>query len=136
MGRKGNQRLTQFVDDLVAAIVAELRGSLATPEDRGREVALQIAHRICGQYGRTQMYVPALMELQLTPRDEEIWAKYGSDTPTARRFTAARMRELSLEYQLTERHIYNIVSLMRTREAASRQMRLPGLDTDTTREGG
>jgi Mor family transcriptional regulator len=127
MGRKGDQRLRQFIDDLVAIGVAELTSDGSIDGAAARALATRIAHRLCFEYGRTQMYIPAVIELELTERDAEIYRKYGDDSPNARRFTHARLRELAAEYNLTERHLYNVLALARRRDIQARQPDLPGL---------
>jgi Mor family transcriptional regulator len=127
MGRKGIQRAHQFVDDLVAITVSELTADGTMDEQCAKAKANQIANRVCFQYARTQLYVPANIELQLTPRDEEIWAKYNADSGSSRRCSSERLAELAEEYTLTERHVYRIVSMMRRREFTALQPELPGL---------
>jgi hypothetical protein len=129
MGRKGDRRLRQFVNDLVAVSVSELRGA-GMNEPEAIEVSQQIANRICTQYARTELYVPAVVELLLGPRDQRIWEQYCQSSPTARAYTEARLAELAAEHQLTVRHLYNIVALMRRRDQAARQFSLPGLAAD------
>ena len=126
MGRKGIRQVHQFVDHLVAAGVAEITGNGLADLDKAREVATLIAHRICFQYARTEMYVPAVLELELTKRDQQIWDLYHADSPGARRCTTARISELAAQFALTERQIYSILTLQREREIAARQAQLPG----------
>ena len=128
MGRKGDDRLYQFIDDLVAIGVRELAGKGELDEAAARECMTAVAHQLCFQYARTSIYVPASLQLTLTPRDEEIWAKYGQDgLDGARPFSSARVQQLATEYGFTVRHVYNIVALMRDAEAARRQPGLPGI---------
>lgn len=129
MGRKGDRRLYQFIDDLVAIGARELAGKPKLDEKAARELMTTVAHQLCFQYARTSLYVPAALELKLTPRDEEIWLQYGQDGPGgARKYSAARVEQLAATHGLTVRHVYNIVALMRDLDAARRQPGLPGID--------
>lgn len=136
MGRKGNRKLLQFVDALVATGVREIvkaYGADGAPadEEKAREVAMRIAQSICFQYARQIMYVPANLELKLSARDEEIWREYGQDGPDgARKYTPERLAQLAAKHELTMGHLYCIVRQMQRREIASRQGRLPGLEDD------
>jgi Mor family transcriptional regulator len=128
MGRKGDRRLHQFIDDLVAIGLRELPQHVDATPEVARELMTAIAHQVCFAYARTSIYVPAAMELTLTPRDEDIWRKYGQEGPDGvRPYTAARIQQLAGEYGMTERHLYNIVRMMRELETRKRQLPLPGI---------
>ena len=124
MGRKSVRKLTDFVNSLVAASAAEIEAAGLTTGAHAVEVAQQIANRICIEHARTEFYVPAEPELFLGPRDQAIWDAYCQPSPGARACTQERLAELSVQYQLTVRHLYSIVALMRRRELASRQGQL------------
>lgn len=132
MARKGDPRLYAFVDALVATGVRDLVAALAIDEVVASELMRDIAHSICIQYARTYLYVPVDMEFDLTARDKEIWKKYGEDSASARKFTSARVAELSAEYRVTTVQIYCIVSRKKQRELRSRQGSLPGIEPDVT----
>ncbi len=128
MGRKGDERLYQFVDDLVAIGVRAFAGSGPLDEEQARQRMTEVANQLCVQYARTSLYVPAALQLKLTPRDEEIWAKYGLEgAGGVRPYSSARVQQLATEYGFTVRHVYNIVAMMRDLEAARRQPGLPGI---------
>ena len=128
MGRKGTQRLYQFIDDLVATGVRELTTSAGLPEQAASDLMTAIAHQVCFQYGRSHLYVPAVLELTLTPRDEQIYSEHASEGPDGvRPYTAARLEQIAATRGLTLRHCYNIIALARRREQARRQPQLPGL---------
>lgn len=132
MGRKSKAKLYQFVDDLVAVAVREMRTSLAghgITDEIAQPVARDIARGICFQYARTVMYVPVDMEFELSRRDELIWEQYGQDGPDdVRKFTPLRVAQLGEQHKLTVGHIYCIVKLMQRREMERRQGRLPGFE--------
>lgn len=129
MGRKGDDRVYQFVDDLVSIGVRKLTGSAGLDETAAREHMTSIAHELCFQYARTSLYVPASLQLRLSPRDEEIWAKYSAEGPGGvRPYSSARVQQLATEYAFTVRHVYNIIALMRDLDAQRRQPGLPGID--------
>lgn len=129
MGRKGTQRVHQFIDDLVAVGVRELTTSGAMPEHEARDQMTAIAHQVCFQYARSHLYVPAVLELTLTPRDAEIYSEHATEGPDGvRPYTAARLEQIALARGLTVRHCYNIIALARRREQARRQPQLPGLN--------
>jgi len=131
MGRKGRKRVYQFVDDLVAVGARELMQLAGMPEGEARDLMTGIAHALCAQYARTTMYVPAVMEIPLGERDERVWANYctpafGSDG--SRPFTAERINEIAEAEQISPRHVYSVVALMRRREQARLQPALPGME--------
>jgi Mor family transcriptional regulator len=141
MTRRGEDKLTIFVDALVATGARELVRTLEVDESLAREVMRTVAHEICSQFQRTYIYVPVDLQYQLSQRDREIWDKYGSDSATARKFSPSRMAELAAEYKLTTVQMYCILRLMRARaraeearEFAERQGRLPGIEDETQRE--
>ena len=129
MARKGNKRLFQFIDDLVALGARELVEKAGLAEDEARSIMTSIAHGMCHQHSRTTLYVPAVLEIELDERDERIWAAYGQDGPDgARPFTKARIEQLAAEHQLTPRHVYSVISLAKRREQQRRQPGLPGFE--------
>jgi Mor family transcriptional regulator len=122
-------RLYKFLDDLVRIGAKEITASLGVPDDQARQIMQTVANGVCLDYARFHIYVPAAVELQLDPRNEAIWAKYSQAGPTGSRpFSTARITELAQEYELTERQIYSVVSLMRARDLATRQVELPGIE--------
>lgn len=121
MGRKGDDKLYEFVDDLVAVGARELVAQLGHDEATARAVMRAVAREICTMYARSYMYVPLDMEFELSARDKDIWRKYGEDSAAARKFTPARIAELATEYRIGTMQIYCIVRLMRKREAAARE---------------
>lgn len=131
-GRKGRtasgDKLYQFIDDMVACGAAILVKDANIPEAQARELSMRIAHQMCFQYARTNLYVPASLDLKTSERDKEIWREYTSDSPTARRFTIARVKELSAKYSLTDVHIYNIVRIFRQREIDAHQGTFVGFE--------
>lgn len=129
MGRKGTKHVHQFIDDLVAVGVRELTTAGAIADQPARDLMTAIAHQMCIQYARTHLYVPAFLERQLTPRDEQIYAAYAVEGPDGvRPYTAARLQQLAAAQGLTLRHLYNIIALARRRENERRQPQLTGLD--------
>jgi Mor family transcriptional regulator len=141
MTRRVVERVTIFVDALVATGARELVRTLEVDEQLAREVMRTVAHELCSQFQRTYIYVPVDLQYQLSQRDRDIWAKYGSDSATARKFSATRLAELAAEYQLSTVQLYCIVRLMReraraeeAREFAQRQPTLPGIEQDDEQE--
>jgi Mor family transcriptional regulator len=133
--RRGTERLSAFVDSIVAHGTRELVSTLGVDVTLAREVMRTIAHRVCEQYQRTWIYVPVDLEYKLSARDRDIWAKYSTDSALCRKFTPGRIAELSVEYQLTTVQLYCIVKLIRERERAAeaaefarRQGTLPGME--------
>lgn len=138
MGRKGDDRLYQFVDDMVSTGAQELMLNLGLEEALARDLMRNIAHSICLQYARSYMYVPVDMEFELSARDKDIWRKYQEDSPKARKFTSARIDELACEYLISTVQVYCILRLMKSRERAlrvkefaERQGVLPGLEPES-----
>lgn len=116
------KRTYAFIANLEAVGARELvAAGVCATDDEARAVAYRIAVAMCGLYARTQMYIPAVLEIKLHPRDQEIWGKYCSASPTARAYSSARVTELAAEYQLAEAHVYNILRSVRERETRERQ---------------
>ena len=127
MGRKSTRKLYAFVDALVATGARELVSRLGTDKDLGQEIMRDVAHAICFQYARSNMYVPADLEVKLGQRDSLIWQEYGQDGPDgARKYSAHRVAQISEARELTTAHVYCIIKLMHRREIANRQGQLPG----------
>lgn len=141
MTRRGEDKLTIFVDALVATGARELVRTLEVDETLAREVMRTVAHEICSQFQRTYIYVPVDLQYQLSQRDREIWEKYSSDSATSRKFSPGRLSELATDYKLTTVQMYCILRLMRARaraeearEFAARQPTLPGIEVEAERE--
>lgn len=133
MGRKGGKRIYQFVDDLVSIGARELVKQTDIQEDEARTLMHGIAHALCAHYPSTTMYVPAMMDLPLSVRDERVWHNYCAcrfGSAGSRAFTAERIDEIALAEGLSPRHVYSVVALMRRREQSRRQRALPGMDDD------
>jgi Mor family transcriptional regulator len=129
VARRGNKRLYQFIDDLVAIGTRELMQSAELQEIEAKTLMTSIAHAMCHQHARTQFYVPAVLEIELDERDECIWSAYCQDGPDGvMKFTKARVEQLAEEHKLTPRHMYSVISLARRRDQARRQPALPGLE--------
>lgn len=121
MGRKGNDKVYALVDDLVNIGTLEL-GAIGVAGDKAQDTMRNIANALCFRYARTILYVPANLQLQLGKRDELIYQQYGQDGPDgARKFSAQRVAQLAEDYKLTTVHVYAIIKLMTSREAAKRQ---------------
>lgn len=127
MGRKQRETLLQFVDHLVAT-TAQVIGEELPQVDaaKARQVGVEIARRMCAQYGKTYMYVPSVLPFELTERDREIWAEYSVDGPDgARRFTRDRVDQIASARNLSPQHVYSIVKVMHQAEVARVQSGLP-----------
>lgn len=121
MGRKGNDKVYALVDDLVNIGTAEL-GTIGITPDKAQDTMRNIANALCFRYARTILYVPANLQLQLGKRDEQLHQQYGQDGPDgARKYSAQRVAQLAEEYKLTTVHVYAIIKLMASRDAAKRQ---------------
>jgi Mor family transcriptional regulator len=121
MARKGEDKLYAFVDDLVNLGTRRMVDMLDLEEESARTLMRVVAHDICVQYARSNMYVPLDMEFELSQRDKDLWAQYGEDSATARKFTPDRVAELAEAYRITTVQCYCILRLMRTREQAARR---------------
>lgn len=130
MGRSSRKKPLQFVADLVDIGVREFVAAGLCDEATARELMRQIAHSICGHYGRTLMYIPADMEFELAVRDQVMWREYGEDSSTAGKYTPARVAELAEKNKLTTVHVYNVLGRMRKLEMKARQPDLPGFDLE------
>ena len=130
MGRKGDSRTTVFVDAAVEVGARHLVRVLGVSEPTARDLMTTIAWDICGQFARTTLYIPALLELQRTERDRRISNAYAAAAAGdgSRPYTHARIVEIAAAEQLTVRQVYDILKLERQRDLADRQQQLPGLD--------
>ena len=134
MGRKGRDKVLEFIDTTVALGQRVLASELKLDDQRAREVATLIVHQIVFTYGKTYMYVPEAIDIELTKRDEEIWVKYNRDGPVAgdrpyaKKFSRDRVEELAAEYGLCTVQIYNILRLQYQRQVADRQGTLAGFE--------
>lgn len=136
MSTEPRGKVYQFIDDLVEIGAAEITAELPGLEPQlGAELMRRIALAMCGRYARTEMYIPAALEITLLgPRNQQIWDEYNQDGPAphgARRFTAARMVELAETHGLTTRQVRSIIADMRARDMAARQSQLPGFDPES-----
>lgn len=128
MARNGREKPLQFVAALVEIGMRELLAAGLAEEAKAREVMRQIAFSLCDRYARTVMYIPADLEFELTQRDQEIWREYGESSPTAHKYSPARVAELANKHHLTTVQIYAVVARMRKIELKARQGQLPGFD--------
>lgn len=126
-------RIYTFIDALINIGSAEIKAELPDLDSAvGEEVMRRVALTICARFARTEMYIPAALEITfLGPRNQLIWDGYNHDGPGptgARRCSLSRIDELAAEYTLTRRQVYNVIGEMRAREIAARQFQLPGID--------
>lgn len=135
MGRKGDARVFEFVDAAMSIGVRALTKRLGAGEDVAGEVMREIIHDLCSTWGRQQMYVPAVLEIGRTGRDERIWAAYSDPAGAAGRpFSHERITAVAAAEGLSVRQVYSIVALVRQRldeerhrDLLKRQGSLPGL---------
>lgn len=118
-----HRRVYQFFDALMRTAIDVLTGTGMAP-DAAESAAREIAQRVAMQYGRTNLYVPAALDIGLSQRDERIYELYKLPSPTAAAYTAARVAELANEFRLTEVRIYQVVKVGRQREQARLQPKL------------
>jgi Mor family transcriptional regulator len=129
VGRKGDDRLHRFVDELVSLGSRELAKLADMPEEEAKTAMTAVANSMCFAWGGQTVYVPQSLELRLTERDERIFLAYKQHGPTGSRpHSRERVEELAAEFELSDRHVYNIVALATKREQARRQPTLPGID--------
>ena len=129
MGRKSRKKLYQFVDALVDIGSRELVSRMQVTDEAARDLMRDVARGMCFRYAKTIMYVPADMEFDLSKRDDDIWQEYSQDGPEgARKFTPARIAQISEKRRITVAHVYCIIRAIRQRENDARQAILPGVD--------
>lgn len=100
----------------IAQVVADALGQAKLAPELCLEIGRQAAEAVRKTYGGEQIYIPKGRFMVLTERDRQIW----------REFTGANAFALAKKYQVTERHIYRIVALMRAEEFAARQLQMFG----------
>ena len=129
MGRKKRDRVLQFVDDLVANTVHVLTRSLGVESEKARAAGEELAHMLCAQYARANLYIPTDLDFRLTDRDRDLWQAYQTYGPdNVRPFTRDRVDQLAELYEITPQQVYNIIRMMKKAEMAERQWTLPGLE--------
>lgn len=117
--RRSKPRTSEIVQRLADIGTARLVEDADMDADQARFIMREIAHTLCQEYGGNEFYMPKDTELVLDKRDLKIWE----------RFNGQNGWQLAVEFNLTERQIRCICSVMRKRAAALNQMDLPGLDT-------
>lgn len=112
------KRLREFVRGSVACMEARLIAVLKLKPDEAAELARDMAHDICVEFGGRYMYVVKDAEYELTKRDHEIYEAYNG----------RNMHQITAKYGITHTRVYQIVKAIHAKELAARQSRLPGLD--------
>lgn len=123
--------LKEFVEAMHRIGVEQLAERLGTQPEAAADVMRRITDRICWQYARRHIYVPVAYD----PRNREIVDKYHRQGRASRACTPDRIRELAVEYELTERQIYQILKDWREADLAARQGVLPGLEEAADQAG-
>lgn len=111
-------KLSAFCESMVQVAKAEIMSTVSLPEAQARDIAINVAQRICTIYGGQSFYIPTSMAPGCNPRNDEIVRKYGAPAQcetSSRPFTGQRIDELALEYKLTIRAIRTILSNARKR---------------------
>ena len=117
--KTADTKLPQFVDSMVEVGSKQLVELLSVDEDQARSVMRQVAHEICKLHARTLIYVPLDVKVEISARDERLWAEYGQDSAKARKYSPERVAELAVSYGMTTAWVYNIVRMMRERQRAA-----------------
>ena len=87
------------------------------PADHAR-LALDQVELVRAELGGSQLYLAKGQEFEMTLRDRQILAK----------FNGRNHRPLAHEFNVTERHIYDIVARRSREDFERRQGKLPGLE--------
>jgi hypothetical protein len=132
-GKKGkkdkvNRKPLQFIENLTIVGGQVLEEKLGIEPARAREAAYEIALQMCRLYPRTLMYIPVALQVMNSPRNRELWNKYGQASKEARAYSAARAEEIALECGMTASHLYSIFKEMRDAEAQELRARQGALD--------
>lgn len=121
-------QLPQFVEALVSESVAVLLGQGLSAAN-ARAAGLDIARRICSQFGKQMLYIPSAIQWERTDRDRRMWDQYGQPGPDGvRPYTSARVAQIAAAENLSLLWVYTVLKQMREDDLASRQVELPGLD--------
>ena len=136
MSYSSNGRVYQFIDSMIEIGSAEIAAEFPAMEGAvSEELMRRIAHAVCVRYARTELYIPAALDVIVrSPRNQQIYDAYAQDgvgKTGARRYSASRVVELAKEHSLTTRQVQKIIADLRSREAASRQRQLPGFEPQT-----
>jgi len=130
MGRKGDDEVRDFIKYGKAVGVRHLVSELHIPESQAADLMTTILYDICSKFARQTMYVPAVLEVGRTKRDQKIAEAYAKPGPTGSRpYSHDRVKEIAADEQMTPTHIYAILRLWRQRDAVDRQQTVPGLET-------
>ncbi len=109
-----------MVDILVEVGVRRLTQGARLDSEAARQAMLDIAESFCDTYRGTNIYVPRFAEPALIRRDEEIDRLYAQTGPDGvRPFTAERVNQLRMQFDLTANQIYCIVKSQRVRRASN-----------------
>jgi Mor family transcriptional regulator len=116
--RPRQEKLTRFVDSMVEIGARQLVETLQIDSDQAATAMRMVAHEFCKVYARTLVYIPMDVQVEMSLRDQKIWAEYGEERASSRKYSPARVEELAAAYEMTTTHIYNITRLMRAKQRA------------------
>ena len=112
------KRLRVFVETCTELLKKRIKAELKLPDDKAAELARDLVHDICVEYGGRYMYVVKDYEYTLGPRDLEIYQM----------FNGRNIIQVTEKYGITHTRVYQIVKVIHAIELAKRQSQLPGLD--------
>lgn len=113
-------RAKSFVDSACRIISAMLENQFELSKKEAVELARNMVHDLCVEYGGTFMYVPKDMHYELSQRDMEIFNE----------FNGRNLHQLVKKHGVTHTRIYQIVAQVKKAQIELRQGRLPGFDSD------
>lgn len=118
VSRKTRPTAPELVARLVEIGVEVFTSQLDVPTERAKAAMREVAHQLCREYGGQRMSVPQDMQYPLDQRDQELWDAY----------TGNNIPDLAARFALTDQQVRNIIGYVRQREAANRQVVLPGFE--------
>ena len=112
--QKTDYQAAQFLSDLTDNIKNILLKREFTTQE-AHELAYSIAKEQRMMWGGQVVYFPIKDPEELSRRDQEIYAKFNGENHS----------ELAYTNKVSIQHIYRIIKLMRSKDLAKRQARLP-----------
>jgi Mor family transcriptional regulator len=122
MGRKGSNRVTELVQQLIHLGTLTLVETFGCNELQAQVTMREIAHNLARSNGGEYLYVPKDQDFGLTKRDMAIYERMGKEN----------VNDLAKEYGITARQLYSINRYVRDHLVRKRQGNLPGFDEPAT----
>lgn len=123
------RRVYEFIEALTRIGAEQIVDRLSVSPVLAERLMDAIARAVVREFAKFQLYVPAVMEWELDPRNAKIGEQYAQPGPGGvSPFSRARVEQIAREYDRTPRQVYNVLTYLRESDARARQLGLPGLE--------